>query len=262
MTTNGPIRWPGAKNKALPFILPKLPSDKIFVDVFGGSGAILINMPPSKLEVYNDIHRGLVSFYRCLIDIDLCRQLCELIEWSIHSRSEFDRLKLERETTNNIVKRAFAWYYTISYSFSGKGENFGRSTSAAGRMVNIRENIPKLYHIHRRLARVQVEELDFRKLVDDYEGPNTVFYCDPPYLDKDYYGNPDIFGLEDHLDLINLAQTAHGFFAISGYPTDCYNDFKWDEVLQWDQATHMQGTLTTGLKRGSVTEMLWIKDNR
>ena len=259
--THGPLRWPGAKNKSFHNILIHLPLRQVFVDVFGGSGAILINRPNSKLDVYNDIHRGLVSFYRCLQDVEKCRALCDLIEFSIYSRYEFDRLKVVRETTDDIVLRAFAWFYTVQYSFSGLSDSYGRITSGSGSVKGIRNQIPMLWHIHRRLEKVQIEELDFRRLIDDYDSANTVFYCDPPYIDKDVYNNEQPFTRDDHLDLINLAQTCEGYFAISGYPNPIYNDFKWDHIYTWEQTTHMTKTLNVGERKSSATEVLWIKDN-
>lgn len=258
---NGPIRWMGSKDKALKEIMPRLPRRRVFVDVFGGGGVVILNRVKSNLDVYNDIHRGLVSFYRCINDYERCRELCQLIEFSVHSRYEFDRLKIERETTDRVVLRAFAWYYTVQYSFSGKALNFGRSTSGTGRVANIRDTIPRLWEVHRRFNGVQIEELDFRKLINDYDSDQTVFYCDPPYLGCDYYGNESLFTEEDHKDLINLAQNCEGFFAISGYPNELYDSFQWDDRVEWWQTTHMVGTKNTGEVKGRVKEVLWIKEN-
>lgn len=36
--------------------------------------------------------------------------------------------------------------------------------------------------VHERLARVTIEHLDFRKLIQVYDRPETLFYLDPPYL--------------------------------------------------------------------------------
>lgn len=261
----GPLRWPGSKNQAVTQILPELPTGQIYGESFGGTAVLLINRKPSKLEVYNDINRGLVNFFRCLRNPEKCRQLIDLINYSIHSRYEFETTKLEREHQDKSdVLRAFAFYYSYQYSFSGLGKNFGRSISGTARVANIRDNIPGLNKLNDRLRYVQVEELDFRQFINDYAKSQSVLYHDPPYLDmetnKDRYDSG--FTTDDHLDLIHLVQSSPGFHAISGYPNPIYNDFKWDKVKQWDQTSYMQGTLSVGERKANVTEVLWIKDNR
>ena len=51
--------WYGGKFSHLDFILPLIPQDsKHFCDVFGGSAAVLINLPPAPVETYNDMTRS------------------------------------------------------------------------------------------------------------------------------------------------------------------------------------------------------------
>ena len=39
-----------------------------FVDVFGGSGSVLLGKPKSKFEVFNDVDGELVNLFRCIRD--------------------------------------------------------------------------------------------------------------------------------------------------------------------------------------------------
>jgi len=48
------LQWPGSKMKMMDWILSEFPEHKCFVDVFGGSGAVLLNKTPSNNDVYND----------------------------------------------------------------------------------------------------------------------------------------------------------------------------------------------------------------
>ncbi len=45
-----PFAYFGSKFNHLNWLLPKLPDTKIFVDVFGGSGAVILNKSPTKIE--------------------------------------------------------------------------------------------------------------------------------------------------------------------------------------------------------------------
>ena len=39
-----------------------------YIDVFGGSGAVLLGKPKSKFEVFNDVDGELVNLFHCIRD--------------------------------------------------------------------------------------------------------------------------------------------------------------------------------------------------
>lgn len=63
-----PFRWLGSKVRMLSKILPIIESARgdapVYVEPFGGSGAVLNALKPVKIEVYNDADERLVGF-RC-----------------------------------------------------------------------------------------------------------------------------------------------------------------------------------------------------
>lgn len=59
-----------------------------FVDIFGGSGSVLLGKEPCKFEVFNDIDGELVNLFRCVRD-RLAELLLELGLLPLNSRSEF-----------------------------------------------------------------------------------------------------------------------------------------------------------------------------
>ncbi|MGH7098982.1 MAG: DNA adenine methylase [Stellaceae bacterium] len=71
-----------------------------------------------------------------------------------------------------------------------------------------------------RLLRVQIENRPATDVIRLYDGPNTLFYCDPPYL-HDTRGDSNAYGFEmSHPEHIALAAVLHrcaGKVAISGY---------------------------------------------
>ena len=68
--------YPGGKGRGVDWILEKMPPHDTFVDVFGGSGAIIYNKPPSTNEVYNDANEDLVQFFQVLREHE-----DDLLEW-------------------------------------------------------------------------------------------------------------------------------------------------------------------------------------
>ena len=57
-------RYLGGKNRIAPWIISFFPPHKIYVEPFGGSGAVLLNKQPAWMEVYNDLYDRVVNFLR------------------------------------------------------------------------------------------------------------------------------------------------------------------------------------------------------
>ena len=49
-----PFGWYGGKFSHLDWILPLISEAHHYCEPFGGSGAVLLNRPPSPVETYND----------------------------------------------------------------------------------------------------------------------------------------------------------------------------------------------------------------
>jgi DNA adenine methylase len=81
------FRYHGAKHAFLNWILPKMPRHKIFVDVFGGAGNVVLNKTPAWLDVYNDLNSDVVNFFRVLRDHT--DELVRLVALSPYSREEY-----------------------------------------------------------------------------------------------------------------------------------------------------------------------------
>jgi DNA adenine methylase len=80
-----------------------------------------------------------------------------------------------------------------------------------------------LADIAARLLRVQIENRPALDVIRLYDGPGTLFYCDPPYL-HDTRGDKAAYGYEmiesDHIDLAVALGRCGGKVAISGYRND------------------------------------------
>ena len=63
-----PVTRVGNKQALLGTICEKFPCHyKKFVDLFGGSGSVLLGKPEiAPFEVYNDVDRNLVNLFRCM----------------------------------------------------------------------------------------------------------------------------------------------------------------------------------------------------
>lgn len=82
-----PFNYFGGKYMHANWIISKLPKTKSYVEVFGGSGIILINKPPCQIETYNDLNSSVVNFFKVLRERP--EELIEQIYLTPYSREEF-----------------------------------------------------------------------------------------------------------------------------------------------------------------------------
>ena len=63
-----PFPWFGGKGnpRIKKAILAALPPHTRYVEPFGGGGSILMAKTPVEVEVYNDVDRGMLNFFRVL----------------------------------------------------------------------------------------------------------------------------------------------------------------------------------------------------
>jgi DNA adenine methylase len=240
------------------------------VEVFGGSGAVLLSKAPSKLEVFNDRFAGSVALYRAIQNDDTLRELKEKIELMPHSREFFAWCRDTWEKEEGIADRAARWYYLVQASFAGRCEFFGRVVKNHNNIPNkIRQAIPMFPQIHERLRGVQIENLDWRQCFKDFDAPNALFYLDPPYYGSDVYGTG--FTRKDHIEMCQRIFDQEGAVVLSGYENPVYDSFPWDSIhlndavdnrvttMAYDDHNNMAGREGT-TERGVRKEYLWIKE--
>lgn len=274
------FRWLGGKVKALDDILPHLPQHVTYVEPFGGGMSVLLNKPPSLVEVYNDIDGDLVNFWRVVRDPDLFSQLLVRLSLTPYSREEFydaKRAMQQPPSGGPDVERAAQWYTVIMQSVSGMQDTgWGYSVDSDSRgmsrvVASWLSRLAVLPRVHERLSRVMIEHDDWRAIFDRYDTPQTCFYCDPPYV-------PDTrrsgeyrheLSLEDHEELVARLLSIQGMALLSGYEHPVYAPLEargW-RVIRKDVACHAVGkTRRTGIAGDGAswstgqrrTECLWI----
>ncbi len=88
------------------------------------------------------------------------------------------------------MQRAARFYYLQKLSFAGRNWSRAFRTKVDGPpQLNLLRLEEELSQVHLRLARVQVENLPWAKVIERYDREHTFFYLDPPYYGvEDYYG--------------------------------------------------------------------------
>jgi len=206
------IPWMGGKTRLSKEILPLFPEHTCYVEVFAGGAALFYKKAPAKVEVLNDINGDLVNLYR-VVQHHL-EEFVRQFKWAISSRQVYEWEKQKQPETLTDIQRAARFYYLQKLAFGGKvdGQTYGTATTTAPRL-NLLRLEDDLSAAHLRLARVNIENLDWVKIIKKYDREHTFFYLDPPYFETAGYGVD--FGLEQYEKMAELARSIKGKMLIS-----------------------------------------------
>lgn len=210
--------------------------------------------PRSYAEVYNDLDLEVVNVFRMVRDRGL--ELREALRLTPFSREEFfeaydtatDPLERARQT---IIKSFMGFGSDSIRNKSGFRNNAHRSgTTPAHDWANYPE---ALNFAIDRLRGVVIENKNALELMVQMDGPETLFYVDPPYLhetresDKRYaFEMTD----DDHRVMSAVLHELSGKVIVSGYPSPLYDDLfgNWGRVEM--------AAMADGAKKR--TEVLWM----
>lgn len=242
-----PVSRVGNKSSVLHILYAVFPLEySRFVDVFGGSGSVLLGKPfEDSFEVYNDFDHNLVNLFHCMKERTMAT-IRELGFCNLNSRDDFNALKrfFEHERFDDIffaqeleltktmlpmpeaaeltqlrtrlkedysVRRAAMFLKLLRYSYSSSCKSFAAQPFDTSKLFQL------IQQLETRMANVVVENQDFETLIRHYDRPHTFFYLDPPYLNtEDMY---DVnFEWKDHVRLRDTLASIQGKFLLS------YND--------------------------------------
>jgi DNA adenine methylase len=227
--------WYGGKFSHLDWLLPLLPNCHHYCEPFGGSAAVLLNRLPSPVETYNDLDSDVANFFRVLRDQK--EELISAIALTPFSREEFYWAIYSNGEPLSDLERARRFFVRARQARTGLAQTatLGRwanckNTSRAGmsgvvsRWLGSVEDLPD---IALRLLRVQIENRPALEVIKLYDGPDTLFYCDPPYLHSTR-GDHKAYGFEmnetEHRELALALNRCQGKAAVSGYRCDIMDE--------------------------------------
>jgi DNA adenine methylase len=222
--------WYGGKFSHLKWLLPLLPDCHHYCEPFAGSAAVLLNRRPSPVETYNDIDGEVVNFFRVLREDKAA--LVEAIGLTPFSREEFYHAVSLNGNAKSLsgIERARLFFIRARQARTGLAQ-----TASLGRWANCKNtsrsgmsgvvsrwlgSIEDLPDIADRLLRVQIENRPALEVVKLYDNPNTLFYCDPPYVHATR-GDSKAYGFEmtdeEHRHFADTVSYCRAKIALSGY---------------------------------------------
>ncbi|MBY5689373.1 DNA adenine methylase [Rhizobium leguminosarum] len=257
------LRWHGGKWLLAPWIISHFPQHRVYVEPFGGAASVLLRKPRSYAEIYNDLDDEAVNLFRVLRS-DEASRLIEDLRLTPFSRSEFsiayDRCEDPVERARRLVVRSFMGFGgdAVKNRTTGFRNDSNRSGGPPAKdWANYPDCVPALVE---RLQGVVVESRPASYVITKFDGDDTLFYVDPPYIhgSRDKPGNGKLprhtyeFELtdDDHAELLAQLRSAAGMVVLSGYPSDLYDDL----LSDWWRVTRV--AMADGARER--TEVLWI----
>jgi DNA adenine methylase len=257
-----PVKWHGGKYYLARRILEHFPDHHTYVEPFGGAASVLLNKTPAPVEVYNDLDERLTRLFRVLRDEG--EEFRRRLSLTPYSQAEFDQAS---RPAGDEIEQARRDFVRLRMSIGGRGDSFsytlhrvrrGMADVVSGYLSMIDEELPL---IAQRMRAVQIVRRPALDVIRTWDGPGTLFYCDPPYLHSTRdAGSTTVYDHEmteaEHVLLGEALSTCRGDAIVSGYPSPLYDGlYKGWRSVTIDIANHAAG----GKSKQRKTETLWIK---
>lgn len=209
------VPWFGGKHKARKHILPFIgrTAHTLYCELFAGGASVFFGKETSKKEVLNELNHELTTYYRVLRRHPAAI-LDELAEMLI-GREPFYELKHTKPEHLTDIQQAARFLVLQQLCYAGKphGRYFSPRQSKVWSMAR-REYEQLIASTSARIRHAVIENEPWEKCLAHYDGPRTLFYADPPYIEVSAaYGIP--FTKDDQQRLAEALKTIRGRFIVS-----------------------------------------------
>ena len=143
----------------------------------------------------------------------------KLVRISLHSREAFRDAEAiyARPNLHSPIKRAWAVWLLANIGYSGMlTGTFGYDRSGQGTRRVRGKRGDFLEELAIRLQDVLLEACDALRIIRSRDTPETLFYCDPPYIGADQ-GHYNGYSEADYQALLNELAGIQGKFLLSSY---------------------------------------------
>ena len=251
--TRPALHYLGSKWAIAPWVIENLPPHTTYVEPFGGGAAVLLRKAPSRVEVYNDLDHAVVSFWRVLREQPdaLVAQL-QRTPWA---REEYQKAWQPCDDELEASRRFFIRCWMSYMGATEKPTGWRANARTKSGEIPLWGREERLLEVAARMRAVQIEHDDALAVIRRFDGPETLFYCDPPYVPSTRSSGTGYaceMEAEAHRDLLRALKAARGRVVLSGYPCALYDR----ELGRWHRVTRASRTRDPKATR---TECLWIK---
>lgn len=264
-----PLKWHGGKHYLADRIISLMPEHVHYVEPFFGGGSVMLQKDPVGIsEVANDVCGDLTNFWQVLQNPKSFSKMKRRLQVTPFSQGEWKRSG--ESLSRDSIDRACRFFIRCRQSRAGNLNSFAPVTrNRTRRAMNEQVSawlgaIEGLDAVAERMIRVLILCEDATKVILSQDGPNTLFYMDPPYLHATR-STTDSYSFEmteeDHERLLEACIHINGKALLSGYPSEMYDDLL---VLQggWDRVEFKIDNKASGKKsKPKATEVVWANFN-
>ncbi|MFA5897648.1 MAG: DNA adenine methylase [Hyphomicrobium sp.] len=182
----GPLRWVGGKSRLADQLIAWFPPHRSYIEPFCGGAQVFFRKERSHCEILNDLDGELVNFLR------VCQshheELVRSLRYAVSSRRLFDLHRRQDPALLTDIQRAARFLYLQRMSWGGaiRDQHYGAEPTKPGRF-SVSATAAHIERAAKRLEHVQLENLPYEEILTRYDRPDSLFYCDPPYVDMPYY---------------------------------------------------------------------------
>lgn len=260
-TLRPPVKWHGGKYYLSKRIVALFPPHQTYVEPFGGAASVLLNKVPAPVEIYNDLDERITRLFRVLRDHG--EELRRRLSLTPYSEIEFNQAQ---DLPLDEIEQARRDFVRWRLSLGGRGESLsftlhrvrrGMADVVSGYLSMIDDELPRIIE---RLRTVQILQRSAVDVIRTWDSPETLVYCDPPYLHSTRQSNSrNVFGCEmsdsDHRELAGVLNHCKGKVILSGYPSDLYTElYSGWRSIEFDVANHAAG----GRVKERKHETIWL----
>jgi DNA adenine methylase len=256
-----PLKWHGGKHYLAAKIVALMPSHTHYVEPFAGGLSVLLAKDPKGVgEVVNDLDLRLSNFWRVLQAEEPFAQFRRIVEAVPFSEVEWADAG---EPADGPVERAVRFFISCRQSLAGRMNEFAPlSRRRTRRGMNEQASawinaVDGLAAVHARLRRVVILNRDALDVIRQQDGPETLFYLDPPYL-CETRARPSVYTHEmtpaQLEELLEVIARCRGKVMLSGYPSELYDG----RLAGWTRHEfELPNQAAGGKHKRRMTEVVW-----
>lgn len=230
----GLFKYYGGKARLSGWIVEHLPDHDCYVEPFCGGARVLYAKPRARIEVLNDLDKGVTSA------LQACRdhpdELADLLALTPYSRPEYEEAvrAASEDYRADLVEAARLFLVLVEQGRNGQSNpqrSAWRIQRPAARTGRSEAGWTRLPHVvleaTARLQGVTIECRDAAKVIEFYDAPRTLFYVDPPYHPRscDVSGYAHRLTVEHHARLAERLGAVRGMVVLSGYRHPDYDQW-------------------------------------
>jgi len=228
------LKWAGNKFRVLPHLLPIIGDPKRYIEPFGGSMAVALNVSADEY-VLNDINNDLVNLYGHVTDVndDTFIKYCQELFYEGNNRETYNEMRDLFNQSTDSLERSRMFVYLNRHCFNGltRYNSKGGFNVPFGKMKNpkcpVNEMMQFRMYFLQKKHRFMSTSFEDPALYENIESGDVVYF-DPPYVpasDTANFANyaKEGFSYDQQVQLAELAESLANRGAkviISNHDTD------------------------------------------